>query len=143
MACLPFWDGIWYDWPPEILSLSPLGFPLTNVGIYLYRQLIGMAACVFFFALFQKIYRDKKIFRSLSHIGLYTMEIYILQVLLLEHILTNLLNFPYLNVWVYSFAVGLPTALVLLALEFGIVKLVYRSGPLGLALFGRDYRKGL
>jgi hypothetical protein len=41
-----------------------------------------------------------------------------------------------MNVWLYSLALAIPAAAVLMVLELGISKLIYRAPGLALVLFG-------
>jgi fucose 4-O-acetylase-like acetyltransferase len=135
-ACLFFWDAYFYDFAPEMFAAETWLPPVPRITIYLRRMLTGIAASLFFFTLHQKFYRPGKVLSALSRAGVYTMEIYILQVFLLEHILSALVDFQGMNIWVYSLAMAIPAAAVLMAAELGIIKLIYLNRPLGLALFG-------
>ncbi|GHT59330.1 hypothetical protein FACS1894109_15030 [Spirochaetia bacterium] len=135
-ACLPFWDAWWYDTAPQVFIWKSMSFNFDHTGTYLYRLLAGGAASLFYFTLFQVLYRPNRISSTLSRIGIFTLEIYILQVLIIEHILTNLLDFPRMNVWFYSLVMAPVAALLVLTLELGIIKLIYKSKTAALALFG-------
>jgi fucose 4-O-acetylase-like acetyltransferase len=136
VLCLFFWDAYFYDFAPNMFAAETWFAPVPQITIYLRRMLIGIAASLFFFTLCQKFYRPGKVLSALSRTGLYTMEIYILQVFILEHVLTALVDFPGLDLWVYSLAMAIPLAAVLMALELGIIKLIYRCRRLALILFG-------
>jgi hypothetical protein len=135
-ACLPFWDAWWYDTAPQIFSWPDMSFNFEKTGVYLYRLLAGGAASLFYFTLFQVLYRPNRISSALSRIGVFTLEIYILQVLIIEHILTNLLDFPRMNVWFYSLVMAPLAAALVLAIELGIIKLIYNTRTAALVLFG-------
>ncbi|MDR1024478.1 MAG: acyltransferase family protein, partial [Treponema sp.] len=120
VVCLFFWDAYFYDFAPDMFAAATWSMPVPQITLYLRRMLIGIAASLFFFTLCQKFYRPHRALLALSRTGTYTMEIYILQVFLLEHILTALVDFPAMNVWLYSLALAIPAAAVLMVLELGI-----------------------
>jgi fucose 4-O-acetylase-like acetyltransferase len=135
----------------KILLISALVFAVLlgvwygNYAIYLpnlftadiikFRFISGIPGSLFFFALFQKLYKENNFYSKLSEYGQYTMAIYILQTYILQWAIPQLINFPTMNIWVYSLVITPAIALIVFVLCVGIIKLI-RNKYLKLLLFG-------
>lgn len=139
LVCLLFWDGNYtiYLTPfPKLVELRTMSFNFTNIDISLLRLLIGLSGSVFLFLLFQLTYSSNWINTQLEKFGIQTMSIYILQVTLLENIANLMLNFPTVNVWIYSLVITLIISLLILMLCIFITDLIAKNQHLSLILFG-------
>ena len=137
--CLFFWDGnytIYVAGFPRILRLKSLNFDFTNIDISFFRLIIGLSGSVFWFFLFQKLVIFSKVNFYLEKIGTLTLSLYILQVVLLEKIVSQLVNFSYLNLWIYSLVITPLISLFILIICIWLTFIIFQSKTLSLLLFG-------
>jgi fucose 4-O-acetylase-like acetyltransferase len=122
-----FWQGSYQEIYLKFISWGRMQIILPNVSdiqIGLYHIFIGLIGSFFFFILFYKIYQNNKICIFLSSLGKYSLAIYVLQVIIIETILTKIINFEDINMWVYSIPVALIFAIFEMTICIGIIKLV-------------------
>ena len=113
-----------------------------------FRLLIGLVGSVTMIAVFQRLLGSDRqserlqasypvLGKVLQEWGRYTMEIYILQVLVLEGALACILSFDEVCPFIFHFLLAPGIALLVLAFIVGFVRWVYRYRRLGLLLFGK------
>jgi fucose 4-O-acetylase-like acetyltransferase len=137
--CLPFWKGEYYGIFLKIFSLRNMEFNFSNFPIGLYRLLTGVSGSVFFFCLFQKIYMENKLSDFLGKFGQYTLEIYILQVIIIETILTKIIDFQNTDILVYSFIITPIMAIMVFIVCIIMIKILKKDKLLNLLLFGHKF----
>jgi hypothetical protein len=135
--CLPFWRGEYYGVFLKLFSFQTLEFNFSDVFKGLYRIVAGVAGSVFFLTLFSKIYKENIIFKHLGSYGQYTMEIYILQVIIIETILTRVIDFPDIDIWLYSLIITPVIAVVVFLFCVAVIKIIQKNKYVNLLLFGR------
>jgi fucose 4-O-acetylase-like acetyltransferase len=116
---------------------------MPNIPVGLYHIFIGLIGSMFFFILFYKIYRNNKLCIFLSDLGKYSLAIYVLQVIIIETILTNIVNFENINIWIYSIPIALIFAFFEMIICIGIFKLVHLNSSLEQFFFGSTYASKL
>jgi surface polysaccharide O-acyltransferase-like enzyme len=112
-------------------------FNFSNITTGLYHILIGVSGSMFFFTVFNKIYHENTITKHLSKYGQHTLEIYILQVMVIETILTRIIDFPNMNMWLYSLIITPIIAIAVFIFCIIIIKLIQMNKYINLLLFGR------
>jgi fucose 4-O-acetylase-like acetyltransferase len=135
--CLPFWKGEYYGIFFKVFSWKTMQFDFSNITTGLYRILIGVSGSMFFFTMFNKIYYENTISKHLSKYGQYTLEIYILQVIVIETILTRIIDFPSMNMWLYSLVITPIIAIIVFIFCIIIIKLIKKNKYINILLFGR------
>jgi hypothetical protein len=135
--CLPFWKGGYFAIIFKIFSWKTMRFDFSYITIKLYRTLIGVSGSMFFFTVFNKIYYENTISKHLSKYGQYTLEIYILQVIVIETILTRIIDFPNMNMWLYSLIITPIIAIIVFIFCIIIIKLIQMNKYINFLLFGR------
>jgi uncharacterized membrane protein YeiB len=134
-----FWNGSWQEIYLKFISWGRMKVSMPNIPIGLFHIFIGLIGSMFFFILFYKIYRNNKTSDFLSNLGKHSLAIYVLQVLIIETILTNIVNFENMNVWVYSIPVAIIFAFFEMVICIGIIKLIHLNTTLEQILFGSSY----
>lgn len=140
-----FWKSnyIWYFSREDWLNYSSLlrGEWVVNYNNLFYctiRLLCGIAASSFFISLFWHIGNTVRL-RNFSLIGRYTLQIYLIQTLVVE---TNFLNF-HLNseyLWWFNYLAAPILSFFLLAVCMFIVSIIQRAKWLDILYLG-NYRK--
>ena len=140
---LPFWGGrlTVYMVPTHVLSVSPLGVDLGNLGLSVYRLAIGLSGSMLLYLLSPWAYRlvaGTWFDRLVPELGGATLGIYVVQTFLLE-------------ILVHSLGIYLPCALSsvvapLLALVelfacYGIVRLIRLSCVASILVLGEQRRR--
>ncbi|GHU07172.1 acyltransferase/acetyltransferase [Spirochaetia bacterium] len=136
ILCLLFWKGIYYGLSPRIFSFRTFSFNFSNTPVALYRLLTGISGSIFLFSVFARTYKGNKDYSKLSSYGKYTLEIYILQVILIETMLTKMIDFPNINIWVYSLVITPIIALMVFILCVVIIKFIQKCKYIDFILFG-------
>ncbi|MHB9295064.1 hypothetical protein PilKf_00805 [Pillotina sp. SPG140] len=134
------------DFPPiiNLQQTSEQGniiFDFTNIGISGLRLLIGLAGSIFFFALFQKCWKKNAVTLFLSRCGQLTLGIYILQIPIIEKSFLTHLDFPDINIWVYSCILTPIISVCAFFIIVLIIKLIQRNRDFTLMLFGNSLVK--
>jgi fucose 4-O-acetylase-like acetyltransferase len=141
---LLFWDGNYTmyltDFPP-LINLSTMNINISTLNIAIFRLLIGFSGSMFFFALFQKIYRKNWFFLQIEKVGVQTLSIYIVQVTLLENIINRMFDFPPTNSWIYSLIVTPVIALLVLTICIVFISIVNKNKCAKFLLFGSSFIK--
>jgi hypothetical protein len=135
--CIPFWKGEYYGIFLKIFSWKTMQFDFSNITTGLYRILIGVSGSIFFFTVFNKIYYENTISKHLGKYGQYTLEIYILQVIVVETILTRIIDFSNINIWLYSLLITPIIAIAVFIFCIIIIKLIQMNKYIDFLLFGR------
>jgi fucose 4-O-acetylase-like acetyltransferase len=141
-TCLLFWDGSYTNYVTAFrpFNIRELSFDFSNIDIALFRWLIGITGSIFFFILFQTIYKKNRFFSLLGKTGFYTLGIYILQSTILEYYLNKTINFPFVNIWIYNFFITPLVAFVVLIMCIVIIKLIKKNRYIELLLLGNSYQ---
>lgn len=90
---------------PSLIKFKTLSLNFENIDVSLFRLFIGLCGSLFFFALFEIMYTDNKLFIWLSKVGINSLAIYLLQKLILEDLTDRIIDFPNINLWVYNLLV--------------------------------------
>lgn len=95
LALLPFWSGrlTVYMVPTHVLSLSPLSFDLSNLGLSVYRLAIGFAGTLVFYLAAPAVHRlivGGRFDAFCGTVGGATLGIYVVQTFLLEILVHSL-----------------------------------------------------
>jgi fucose 4-O-acetylase-like acetyltransferase len=140
--CLLFWNGDYtiYRTSFDFFSMRNLNFSFVGADIAFFRFLIGATGSIFWFTLFQRIYKKTRFCLCAEKIGTQTLSVYILQFTVLENIINRILDFPTINSWVYNLLVTPLVAFLALAICLGIIKII-KNKYLKLFLFGSLERK--
>ena len=143
-ACLIFWESdytIYRSRFPMLFDYKTLSFGVAGFDVVLFRLLTGLSGAFFFFLLFHKIYRHNRFFSLLTIIGTYTLGIYIVQAFVLETWLGSLsmLDFTWLNIWVYDFVITPVISSAVIVVSIWIVKLTNKNRYISTILFGTSY----
>lgn len=77
----------------------------------------------------------------LEHIGIYTLAIYILQTVILEHLANRLIDFSGVNLYIYNWVITPLISVLIAAICIGLIKLISANKKIEFALFGRSYQK--
>jgi len=136
-VCLLFWDGnytMYVTYFPKIIQIKPFDLNFTNIDIALFRLLIGLCGSLFWFMLFEKIYKNNKFFGYLGKIGANTLAIYVLQPLIWDN---GIVSFPTMNNWIYTLIVTPLISLGVLGVSMIIIKIVRKNKHAELLLFGK------
>jgi hypothetical protein len=139
--CLYFWQGKYYEINLRMFSWDSMRFFMPDIPIALCHLVTSFSGSLLFFIIFQKVYKKNTFFASLSRSGRYTLGIYILQVTIIETILTELLDFQNMNIWIYSLVIGPAIALVMHIICIGIIKLINKNKYIEFILFGGSLGK--
>jgi len=138
--CLLFWNGNYTMYVtdfPKLLKIRTLSFNFTNIDISFFRLLIGLCGSLFWFMLFEKIYKNNKLFVCLGKIGANTLAIYLLQRLILEDWINKIVDFPNMNIWIYNLIVTPLISLAVLGICMLVIKFVQKNKYAEVILFGQ------
>jgi uncharacterized membrane protein YeiB len=105
-----------------------------------FRLLIGIIGALSFYTIFIQVFnstRQSKLTNLLADWGKYTLEVYILQAVLLEKVIATYLQLDYIAPFVYNFVVTPLLAFVILFILIILTKTFYKIPKLGVILFGR------
>jgi fucose 4-O-acetylase-like acetyltransferase len=144
LCCLFFWDGKYTMYVTNfsgIVNWMNLSLNSSDIEIYLFRLLIGFSGSIFFFVFYDKKYKNNWLNDKLKYVGIHTLSIYVLQATILENILNQQLNFPYVNIWVYSLLITPIVSLLVLFLCVSIYKLMSKNDFINFLLFGGSIKK--
>lgn len=139
VGLLFFWSGRLTVYMVPTKTLTAGGIDWHNLGITLYRLLIGMAGTMFFFLIAKPIWewtRGSRFTDLLCRIGGATLGIYVLQTFTLE-MLVNSLHIYVPIPWSYLVAPIL--AVAELALCYSLVLLIRRSRLASLLFLGEKF----
>jgi fucose 4-O-acetylase-like acetyltransferase len=145
LVCFYFYDTTYMiyarDFPPLInfqqsLAEGKIVFNFTNIGISGLRSLTGIVGSIFFFTLFQRFWKKNTVTSFLSHCGQVTVGIYVIQIIVLQKIMHNTVNFANVNIWIYRLIITPITAALVLGICVLIIKLIQRNKRLAFILFG-------
>jgi fucose 4-O-acetylase-like acetyltransferase len=132
-----FTNGIeWSISVNEPLISGRIIFDFTDIDISVFRSFAGIVGSIFFFALFQRCWKKNAVTAFFSRCGRLTVGIYGVQAIILQYLLSNLLDFMSVNIWMYRFFVTPIVAAVVLLICIGVVRLIQRNRPLTFILFG-------
>ena len=142
LGCLSFYDYDMASYP--LLRLHryihvPVLTLLTDMGIHLYKVVMGIAGTISVLALFiglGKIIPHSRIGDMLCGWGAYTLGVYLLQAIILEHIMMKTMDFSTMGWYTYNLLLTPFLSVIVLIGCLGIVKLIRLSS------FGRIYLLG-
>jgi len=143
-VCLLFWSGEYnvYDVRfPKLFDIVTQTFNFENIHISVFRLFVGAVGSMFFFLLFERMYKQNRVFKFLERMGVCTLAIYILQEPILEIWLSRLVNFDSVNVWIYNLAITPAVSLVVACICVSTAELINRHKRVSLLLFGSSYQK--
>lgn len=126
---------------PEDFFRSGL-LSILDVFFYrLYRLLIGIFGAFAFCSLAINISNDK-IQQSnvckISYWGGYTLEIYILQAIIIERFLSHYIKFDYMNIFLFNYVVSPIIAIIISFVCIMFIWLLIKSRSMMIFLFGRE-----
>lgn len=143
-ACLFFWKGsytIYFSEFPEIYSIYTNKFSFKNYDIALFRYVIGLFGCYFWFCLFKFIF-EKQMLKTpmswFSKIGKETLGIYILQKSFLEIFLTQYIDFYFFNRWLTSLVILPIVSIVIIQIIMLVIDIINRNKIARLLLIGKE-----
>jgi fucose 4-O-acetylase-like acetyltransferase len=144
LGCFYFYDYTYMvyvmDFPQVInfqQSLAEGNLVLSsNISILVFSWLTAIAGSIFFFALFQKYWKNNAVTALFSRCGQITLALYPLQAIVLQRIMNNTLDFPNINIWVYRFIITPTTAAFAFFVSVLITRLIQRNTRLTFVLFG-------
>jgi uncharacterized membrane protein YeiB len=124
--------------PPNILY-ADLNTWIQLIIYRLFRLFIGIIGSIYFFLTFSILFRripKGKLITFFSDCGRYTLELYILQAIILERIITHYLQFDNLNQLLYNFVITPIISIITLLLLMFFTKCIYKHQIIGKLLFG-------
>ncbi|MCD9854165.1 acyltransferase family protein [Epilithonimonas sp. JDS] len=144
LTLLFFWKGsytIYFSEFPEVFSIYSHQFSLKNYDIALFRFVIGLVGCIFWFLLFKYI-NERQIIKApmkwFTTIGKETLGIYIIQKSLLELFLTNYIDFYSVPNWITSLVILPIISIVIIQIIMFIIHLINRNKTARLLLIGKE-----
>lgn len=143
-VCLYFWTGddtIYIAEFPKMFNPSTFSFNFTNINISVFRLITGLSGSLFWFLLFQKIYRKNWMHSQLQKAGILTLNIYVLQATLLENIANKTLNFRMPNLYVYNFIITPLISVLIILVCIGLSTILSKNKIVALLLFGISEKK--
>lgn len=138
-----FWDkAAWENSHGISLEVFYSGFPniLSVAFSRLYRLVLGIFGALSFFSLAMYIPNERMQSKFLCRVvywGGYTLEIYILQSVILEKTISHYFKFDDMNIQLFNYFVSPLIAVVILLACIIIVRLLLKSNSLMTILFGR------
>jgi fucose 4-O-acetylase-like acetyltransferase len=141
IGSLFFWNGnytIYISNFPAIVNWDTLSFNFSNIDISIFRLFIGICGSIFFFLLFQNIYKRNWFVIQFQKIGQQTLSIYLIQTLILERIINNKFDFPTMDLWIYNLILTPLISLLLLFLCFFCIKIIDKNKYVNFILFGKS-----
>jgi fucose 4-O-acetylase-like acetyltransferase len=136
-------------WRAEFLLPSDLAGAVRNMdaGMVLYtlyvrvfRIVIGVSGALALLLLFDKlsvVCANSAVLRFMASYGKYTLEVYMLQTVLLEILLGSLLCLDSCPGWLFNYIVSPVVSALMLALSVFLAKIIYKSSFLSLLLFAK------
>ncbi|MDR1904007.1 MAG: acyltransferase [Treponema sp.] len=129
------------DFPPIInfqqsFAEGKVIFNFTDIDKSGFRLLAGVAGSLFFFALFQRIWKKNVVTTFLSRCGQLTVAIYGLQAILLQRVMVNILDFSGINMWLYWVIITPIAAAFTFFACVLLTRLIQKNKPLSFMLFG-------
>lgn len=140
---LLFWNKVAWDNSHGIsIDILHSGFlNILSIAFFrLYRLIIGIIGALSFFALAIHIPNNKihsNLLCNVVYWGGYTLEIYILQCLILERILSHYINYDDMNIYMFNIVISPILSLLILILCILIIRFILKSNKLMTILFGR------
>ena len=141
LIMLSRWDASFWPIPNMLDSISTHNIgPIYNyLGKGIYRVFIGIAGSVFFITLFNIIYKDNTMrMNRIAEWGKYTLEVYILQFIVLESIAGSLLKFDQTNLNIFHFIYTPIISIILLSLLLYVSRISHHSIYLSFLLWGKN-----
>jgi fucose 4-O-acetylase-like acetyltransferase len=150
LVCFYVYKSAWtfyvMDFPPLInfrqsIAEGKIVFDVANMGISVFRSLTGIVGSIFFFALFQRCWKKNTVTAFFSRCGQITLGIYAVQSIIHQRILRNLVllnivDYPKINIWVFSLITSQIIGVFVLLVCVLIVRLIQRNKRLTFILFG-------
>ncbi|WP_288275726.1 acyltransferase family protein [uncultured Prevotella sp.] len=124
--------------PSNILNADFLTW-IPVITYRLFRLLIGIIGSVFIFLTFSNYYSRITKYKSITYVcyfGRYTLEIYILQAIILERIIAQYLQFNNVNQLLYNFVITPVIAITILLSLMFFTNCIYYYRLIGKILFG-------
>jgi hypothetical protein len=152
VVCVYFYDYTYMiylmDFPTLInfqqsLAEGKIVFDVANIGISVFRSLIGIVGSIFFFALFQRFWKKNTVTSSISRCGPLILGIYGIQAILLQRVMHNLLDFANVNIWIYRFLITPTTATFVFFVSILIIRWIQQNKWLSFVLFGSSLLSGI
>lgn len=144
MIMLCFWDSSFWTHDSSlydvIIGLKDADFsPLCSWSYRIYRLTIGVVGSFLFIGLFHNLFNqaNSRIVLIGCVFGQYTMEIYVLQLIIIESILSCYLKFDNQNHLIYTFIIAPLTSVIFIILIVYFVKAISKSPYLRFFLFGK------
>lgn len=125
---------------PQGIFQADFLFWMEIIYYRLFRLLIGIWGALSVYVIFTQFFkktRQYSIIELLANQGKYTLEVYILQAIILEKIIAHYLKFDFMSDFVYNFIVTPVMAFSLLITFILITKAIYKIPKLGFILFGK------
>jgi fucose 4-O-acetylase-like acetyltransferase len=141
LAGLLFWDGNYTMYGTvshKLFDIRALKFDFTAMDISVFRLLIGLCGSLFWFMLFQKVYKSNTFFVRLSKIGVNTLAIYLLHEAISGERIGRIISFPDTNIWIYTLIITPLASLAILGISLLIIKVVQKNKYAELLLFGKQ-----
>lgn len=116
---------------------------ITIAGTHMYKLVMGMAGSIMFLSIFiigQKLFSPNRTTNTICKWGQYTLGIYLLQAIIVEHIMMRTLDFSNLSYPIFNFAVAPIISVIVLILCVGIINLIHRSRLTSLLILGEQPR---
>ncbi len=140
-------------WTTETWNKSH-GIPngLLNAGIdvwiniiyyRLFRLIIGVVGALSVYTIFMGIFNQERnniITKTLGEWGQYTLEVYILQAILLEKIIAQYVKFDNVSPFAYNFVITPIISVIILIVLIYVTKWIYKMPKLGSILFGKNVK---
>ncbi|MPN14905.1 hypothetical protein SDC9_162234 [bioreactor metagenome] len=139
--CLFFWEGnytVYITGFPKLIKVRELTLNPTNINISVFRLFIGLCGSLFWFMLFERIFRNNVFFSCLAKTGVNTLAIYLLQRLILEDWMNRTIDFQNMNLWIYSLLVTPLISLVIILISYFLIKIVQKNKYAEMLLFGKQ-----
>ena len=125
---------------PQGIFQADYLFWMKIIYYRMYRLFVGVLGALsvyVIFTLFFKKTHQHSLIEILANQGKYTLEVYILQAIILEKIIAHYLKFDYMSGFIYNFIVTPMIASFLLIIFILITKTIYKIPKLGFILFGK------
>jgi fucose 4-O-acetylase-like acetyltransferase len=125
----------------QSLANEKVVFDFTNIGISCFRLLTAVAGSVFFFTLFQRLWRKNSVTSFFSGCGQLTLGVYGIQSIVLQRVMHNILDFANVNIWIYRFLITPTTGAFVFFVSILTIRLIQRNRGLTYVLFGSSLVK--
>lgn len=140
---LCFWDVEVWNWShgiPAGLLNADFSVWCNVISCRIYRLVIGIVGALAFIASFTKLFNNKEKGKCFFvEWGRYTLEIYILQSVILERLLgkSGVLRLCNINEYLLDWVISPCCALLLLVICIKLIKMIYKNKFLGTILFAK------